>query len=190
MTQFRLFRISSIAFAGLFRLWALVGHDLHQIKLAVPRIFYVNQRTPKRQEEDEEGGSGGGGGGKTLWRRVQKTLPRSHPSVHLYEYRVPEEVFRRHASDLVTDLSTPDVEGIYETQVPLQFRALVDLGCLCCVDKKAARQMMSSSSASSSADSMDSFELGSLQFKTLASYHYLPDGSFRTVYLYQHKVSR
>jgi len=42
--------------------------------------------------------------------------------MNLYEYRVPEEVFRRHSSDLVTDLSTPDVEGIYETQVPLEFR--------------------------------------------------------------------
>ncbi len=42
--------------------------------------------------------------------------------LNLYEYRVPEEVYRKHTSDLVTDLSTPDVEGIYETQVPLEFR--------------------------------------------------------------------
>ena len=44
-------------------------------------------------------------------------------------------MYNAHASDLVADLSTPDVEGIYETQVPLDFRALVDLGCLCVVDK-------------------------------------------------------
>ena len=96
---------------GLFRLWAMVGSDLHQIKLTVPRVFYVNQRTPKGEAPE-----------KALWRKVQKTLPRSHPAVNLYEYRVPEEVFKKHASDLVTDLSTPDVEGIYETQVPLEFR--------------------------------------------------------------------
>ena len=156
---------------GLFKVWAMVGSDLHCIKLAVPRIFYVNQRTAK-----EEGGS------NALWRKVQKTLPRSHPALNLYEYRVPEELFRAHASDLVTDLSTPDIEGIYETQVPLDFRVLVDLGCLCAVDKQRAREL-----ARASAD-VDTFELGWMQFKTLAQYHYLPERSFRTIYFYHHKV--
>ncbi len=161
-------------YIGLYRLWALVGSDLHQIKLVVPRVFYVNQRTPKqsKQQQEDEG----------MWRKVQKTLPRSHPALNLYEYRVPEEVFRKHASDLVTDLSTPDVEGIYETQVPLDFRAMVDLGCLCAVDKHKARQL-----ASSNPEGADTFELSWLQFKTLATYHYLPQGSYKTVYLYQHK---
>ena len=74
-------------------------------------MFYVNQRTPK---------SAGETGG--LWRKVQKSLPRSHPVMNLYEYSVPEDLYRQHASDLVTDLSTPDIEGIYETQIPLDFR--------------------------------------------------------------------
>jgi DNA polymerase epsilon subunit 1 len=73
-----------------------VGSDLHLLKLVVPRIFYVNQRTPKN--ESEEG---------RLWRKVQKTLPRAHPVLNLYEYRVPEEIYLQHTSDLITDLSTP-----------------------------------------------------------------------------------
>jgi len=28
---------------GLFRVWALIGSDLHQVKVVVPRVFYVNQ---------------------------------------------------------------------------------------------------------------------------------------------------
>ncbi len=117
-----------------------------------------------------------------MWRRVQKTLPRSHPVLNLYEYRVPEDVYRRHASDLITDLSTPDVEGIYETQVPPEFRAAVDLGCLCAVDKAKARQLAAHE------DTADTFDLAWLQFKTLASYHYLPRGSYKTMFLYHHKV--
>ena len=35
---------------GLFKLWAMIGNDLHAIKVAVPRIFYVNQKTPKEGE--------------------------------------------------------------------------------------------------------------------------------------------
>ena len=145
----------------MFRLWALVGQDLHQIKLVVPRVFYVNQRTAK----DAERGA--------LWRKVQKSLPRSHPVLNLYEYRVPEELYKAHSSDLVTNLSTPDIEGIYETQIPLEFRALVDLGCLCTVDKAKAREL-----AASGGD-IDTFDLSWLQFKTLAHYHYLPEGKLK-----------
>ena len=70
-------------FAGLFKLWALVGADLHSIRLVVPRIFYVNQKTPKDNEDQEN---------DRLWRKVTKTLPRSHPVYNLYEYRVPEGI--------------------------------------------------------------------------------------------------
>ena len=155
---------------GVFKVWALVGSDLHQVKLVVPRIFYVNQRTPKNANE-----AGG------LWKKVQKTLPRSHPAFNLYEYRVPEEVYLQHANDLVTDLSTPDIEGIYETQIPLEFRALVDLGCLVMVEKSKARELASEPNP-------DTFELGWLQFKTLAHYHYMAPNAYKTIYFYHHRV--
>ena len=106
-TPWQIIQIMETGTPGMFRLWALVGSDLHQIKLVVPRVFYVNQRTAKDSV----------GSGDALWRKVTKSLPRSHPVLNLYEYRVPEAVYKEHTSDLVTDLSTPDVEGIYETQV-------------------------------------------------------------------------
>ena len=31
------------------------------------------------------------------WRRVGRTLPRSQPSGHLYQYSVPEALYREHA---------------------------------------------------------------------------------------------
>ncbi|CAB4064926.1 POLE [Lepeophtheirus salmonis] len=149
-------------------LWALIGNDLHQIKLIIPRIFYVNQRITKEDDSKEN----------TMRRRIQKTLPRSHPSMNLYEYSVPEHLFREHSSDLVTDLSTPDVEGIYETQIPLEFRVLVELGCVVEVDKKIAKQI----------GDTDTFELGWLNFKTLAHNDYLADNNYKAIYFYYHKV--
>ena len=170
-TPWQIIQISAISGSpGVFKVWALVGSDLHQVKLVVPRIFYVNQRTPK--DSSETGG---------LWKKVQKTLPRSHPAMNLYEYRVPEEVYMQHANDLVTDLSTPDIEGIYETQIPLEFRALVDLGCLVMVDKNKARALASEPNP-------DTFELGWLQFKTLAHYHYMAPSAYKTIYFYHHRV--
>ena len=35
---------------GQFKLWALIGNDLHAMKLNIPRVFYVNQKTPKTGE--------------------------------------------------------------------------------------------------------------------------------------------
>ena len=43
----------------------------------------------------------------------------------------------------MADLSTSDVEGIYETQVPLEFRVLVHLGCVCKVGKEHVLQLSS-----------------------------------------------
>ncbi|KAK3853994.1 hypothetical protein Pcinc_039493 [Petrolisthes cinctipes] len=149
---------------GQFKLWALVGNDLHLIKLTVPRIFYVNQRTPK-----EEGIRDG------VWRKANKTLPRSQPVFHLYEYTVPEEVFREHSNELMADLSTPDIEGIYETQIPLEFRAVCQLGCVCVVDRVTTHT------------ETDSFELGQLKFKTVAQFRYLEEGSLHQAFLYHHR---
>ena len=36
------------------QLWALIGSDLHAVKLSVPRIFYVNQKTPKENEGESK----------------------------------------------------------------------------------------------------------------------------------------
>ena len=71
---------------GQFTVWALVGEDLHQLKLTIPRVFYVNCRTPKELE-----------GEGRVWRRVSKFLPRSAPVFTLNEYCVSEEIFMENA---------------------------------------------------------------------------------------------
>jgi len=98
---------------GLFRLWALVGTELHQIRLTVPRIFYLNKKKPLEPRAD---------GAASVWRKVNRVLPRSHRVYHLYEYSVPEEVYQQNFNQLMADLSTSDNAGIYETQVrPFSF---------------------------------------------------------------------
>ena len=47
-----------------------------------------------------------------------------------------------HLRELVTQLSAPDIEGVYETQVPLTFRAIVSLGCVVTVNRKFSRAVM------------------------------------------------
>ncbi|XP_031567678.1 DNA polymerase epsilon catalytic subunit A-like [Actinia tenebrosa] len=164
-TPWQIVQIAETSSPGVFKVWALIGSDLHTVKVNVPRIFYVNSRCAK---EEEEG---------TIWRRVSKTLPRSHPAINLYRYLVSEDIYREHSSELFTDLSSPDIEGIYESQVPLITRALVKLGCVSAANKTFARI--------SDGRDLDVFELDQLEFKTLAECSYLENYSLKTIYLYQ-----
>ncbi|XP_013170989.1 PREDICTED: DNA polymerase epsilon catalytic subunit A [Papilio xuthus] len=174
-TPWQIIQVSETSEPGLFRLWALVGNELHQIRLTVPRVFYVNQRLSR----DSDSGR--------YWKRCNRVLPRAHPALHLYQYTVPEQIYREHQEELMGELSAPEIEGIYETQMSLEFRVLVQLGCICAVDPQEARKMIQSGS-----NIMDTFTLSQLQFKSVAHQPYLPkqDGvsPMKHIFLYQHSA--
>ncbi|XP_055615917.1 DNA polymerase epsilon catalytic subunit 1 isoform X2 [Toxorhynchites rutilus septentrionalis] len=156
---------------GHFNIWAMVGEELHKIKLTVPRIFYVNQRTPAPPEEG------------SMWKKVHRVLPRARPVYHLYQYVVPEQVFRENRLGMLADLATPDIEGIYETQMSLEFRALMELGCSCGVQRSEARAL-----AALATKELDSFNIQQLEMKSFSETSpYLNKGTnTRKIFLYQH----
>lgn len=43
-------QIAETSHPGLYKLWAVIGNDLHCMKLNIPRVFYVNQKVPKQEE--------------------------------------------------------------------------------------------------------------------------------------------
>lgn len=158
-------QIAETSHPGLYKLWAVIGNDLHCMKLNIPRVFYVNQKVPKQ----EEGAN---------YKKVNRMLPRSNMVYYLYEYCVPEDMYQEHINEINADLSAPDIEGVYETQVPLMFRALVQLGCVCMVNKHAMRDLAGREA--------DTFDLEHLERRSLAQFSYLEPGSVRHMYLYHH----
>ncbi|XP_074410293.1 DNA polymerase epsilon catalytic subunit A isoform X1 [Zonotrichia albicollis] len=156
-------QIAETSQPGLFRLWAVIGSDLHCIKLSIPRVFYVNQRVPK----PEEG---------TAYRKVNRILPRSNLVYNLYEYSVPEDMYQEHINEINADLSAPDIEGVYETQVPLLFRAVIHLGCVCMVSRQLVRHLAGREA--------ETFNIEHLEMRSLAQFTYLEPGSIRHIYLY------
>ncbi|XP_031367995.1 DNA polymerase epsilon catalytic subunit 1 [Apis dorsata] len=169
MTPWQIIQISQTNEPGLYRLWILIERDFHQLRLVVPRIFYVNTRKPKPDPEP---------GKKVSWKKSMKILPRSRPVYNLYQYSVSEIQYQKHSQELLEDLSKPEIEGIYETQMSLEFRAILQLGCICTVDPKAARTM---------ADGADTFSLDQLEFKSIAVQPYLQNlHEINYVFLYHH----
>lgn len=49
--------------------------------------------------------------------QVNRMLPRSNIVYYLYEYCVAEDMYQEHINEINADLSAPDIEGVYETQV-------------------------------------------------------------------------
>ncbi|CAL1292777.1 unnamed protein product [Larinioides sclopetarius] len=164
-SPWQIIQIAETGKFGIYKLWVLIENDLHSIKLNIPRIFYVNQRIPKQTESP-------------LWKKVNRILPRSHQVYNLYEYMIDEEIYQQHSNDILAELSLPHVEGVYETQVSLLFRALIELGCVCAVSRKYVRQYASSDS--------DVFNLTHLEFRTMAQHNYIEPGSLKLLYLYHH----
>ncbi|XP_062505128.1 DNA polymerase epsilon catalytic subunit A-like isoform X2 [Corticium candelabrum] len=161
-TPWQVIQIAETNQPGLFKLWALVGSDLHCMRLHVPRLLYINSKTGRNGPS---------------WRHVSRSLPRSSPVFHLYEYSMPEELWQEHQGELAAELSSPNIEGVYETQVPLQFRALVKLGCVCRVSRQDAKLLAGRET--------NTFDVNQLDFKTLAECsHYLEDGAIKHIYFY------
>ncbi|XP_066509888.1 DNA polymerase epsilon catalytic subunit A-like [Hoplias malabaricus] len=161
----QIIQIAETNHPGLYKLWAVIGNDLHCMKLNIPRVFYVNQRVPKQEE------------GAT-YKKVNRILPRSNIVHYLYQYSVPEDMYQEHINEINADLSAPDIEGVYETQVPLLFRALVQLGCVSMVNKHVVRELAGREA--------DTFDLEHLEMRSLAQFSYLEPGSVRHMYLYHH----
>ncbi|VDP90350.1 unnamed protein product [Echinostoma caproni] len=156
------------------------------VSLLVPRRFYVNLRTPKPNDSGPlyrkvagVSHSTGGSATGTASGAGGRLLPRSHTLFHLYEYTVPEDVYALHATDIAADLARPDIEGVYELNMPSLFRALMRLGCLCKVDRESLKSSYPGASLEEAV-----FHLDHLRFCSLAQHPYLSTKAFRHAFLF------
>ena len=145
---------------GVMRVWALVNGDLHCMKINAYRRFFVNMRVP-----DTTGAR----------RRVNRALPRARPCLNLYEFVLTEKEYQDNQRQFSSYFAHPDVEGVYETQVPLLWRAIVELGCVASINPKVAAKRGSLN---------EEFTLPDFDFKTTAECDYLENDSFQRIYLH------
>lgn len=85
---------------------------------------------------------------------------------------------------MLADLAAPDIEGIYETQMSLEFRALMDLGCLCSVNREDVRRFIRFGTKE-----MDTFSLEQLEFRTPSQasiYLQNSETTIKKIFIYQH----
>lgn len=130
----------------------------------VPRTIYVNTRVPNNAFSDNG-------------RRVDRLLPRGRPCLNLYEITMEETDFQDNSKELASFLNHSEVEGVYETQVPLLFRLMMEVGCVCRVERNAGESRVK-----------NEFALSQLQYKTTTECPYLTNVNVQKFYLYQSQL--
>jgi DNA polymerase epsilon subunit 1 len=89
---------------------------MFNVKLRINRTIYINSKVVCNEAE---------------FKKVNKLLPRGRKTYHLYEWEKSEDVFIEKFHNInYHHLLNHTVEGVYETKMPLLFRALMDLGCM------------------------------------------------------------
>ncbi|KAJ7071344.1 hypothetical protein C8F01DRAFT_1110146 [Mycena amicta] len=107
---------------GRYLLWLSVDSDVVSLPLRIPREFYINMRTPKEELFQSE---------MYAWEKVTRNLPRDLTSANLYKISVREDLYQQHQEHFIDLTNDPNVDGVYELQVPLHLRAVFKLGKTC-----------------------------------------------------------
>lgn len=116
-------QISETEAPGILRLWVVTDDNMmHKVELKVDRRVYINSYDRMEQHRHNE---------------VQSSLPRLRPRHHLYSWDIEEKTYRERQREIEAQKTDPGVEGFYESHVPLTFRAVMDLGCVCRVRRDA-----------------------------------------------------
>ncbi|KAG9043537.1 DNA polymerase epsilon catalytic subunit [Tulasnella sp. UAMH 9824] len=147
---------------GRFIMWTYTDGAFTSVTVRIPREFYLNLKTEPPADTFAPDYS---------VESVVRTLPRGHPALHLYKVVVPERMFLGSESHFADLLNHPNVDGVYELQVPLATRALLRLG--------SAATIESSSNMTFSKARNEGFELHQLEraSHSLSRGAYLDGGS-------------
>ncbi|KAL8359001.1 hypothetical protein RB601_008139 [Gaeumannomyces tritici] len=111
---------------GIVAAYVLIDNRVHSVKMKVPRQVFLNLKSRDLPDVDVPG---------CHVEQVNHTLPNGHSSVHLFKLVVPEDVYVAEAQKFSLLFNHPSVEGVYESQVPLNMRAVLQLGNLCTIDE-------------------------------------------------------
>jgi DNA polymerase epsilon subunit 1 len=112
---------------GEVRAFVLIDSKIHALKVVVPRILYFNLKTDDLPDVTIEGCE--------VEKVVGHTLPNGHPSVHLFKLTLPESIYRAESQKVRQMINHPSVEGVYEQNLPLHTRAVLQLGNICTIDE-------------------------------------------------------
>ncbi|KAH9828439.1 DNA polymerase epsilon catalytic subunit A [Teratosphaeria destructans] len=126
-TDWQILQLRDTETAGVVSAFVLIGGKVSQLKVVVPRQLFLNLKEDDVPDVDVEG--------VKVEKVVNWTLPNGHASTHLFQLTMNEQVYVQEAEKLGQLFNHASVEGVYERKVPLNVRAMLELGCVCTFDE-------------------------------------------------------
>ena len=161
-------QISSTSKLGYFKVWFIAEHEsqtnahifnMFSLTLYIPRTLYINSRI---QQPDAPG-----------FIPSQKILPRDKKSRYLYEIEIEEDLYVQKFNSFYAYLCDPNIEGIYQSKMPLLYEALLKLTSLLRPTKKGI--------------TLNYSHIGQLfqlnDFESCFEYSYLPDNAYNIIFI-------
>ena len=150
-SQWQIVEIRPMAQPGLFKMWVFTGvGQIQTLTLEVPRVFYINSRKEWK-------------GMANVKEVPARVLPMGSTCHRLLEVVMPEQQFQQNYHELMLDMADPEVEGIYETELPLMLKAIMDLGCVPKLKPKTSAEKVLRQGRK-----LDSVSLSELEFQSCA----------------------
>jgi DNA polymerase epsilon subunit 1 len=167
ISSWQLIQLRPTETPGEVKAFVLIDKKIHTLKIIVPRQIYLNLRSEDLPDVSISGCS--------VEKVVNHTLPNGHPSIHLFKLQMSEQTYVSEANTIAALFNHPSVEGVYEKQVPLNVRAILELGSICTFDE--------SQKGALGKGLEQGFDLSALR-KVPSKKLYLADASLSYVYLY------
>jgi DNA polymerase epsilon subunit 1 len=152
---------------GEVKAFVLIDKKIHTLKIIVPRQLYLNLRSEDLPDVSIPN--------CTVEKVVNHTLPNGHPSIHLFKLHMSEHTYVTEANLISTLFNHPSVEGVYEKQVPLNIRAILELGSSCTFDESQKGVLGKGLE--------QGFDLSALR-RVPSKKNYMADASMSYLYLY------
>lgn len=127
-TSWDIIQIRPTSRDGRYMMWLGSETDIIQVVLRIRRQFFINLKTPA-----VTGGNHPTFQPEYLAEKVSKILPRNHPSQHLYQITVSEDLYKSNVGHFAHLMNNPQTDGVYELQVALVIRAVLQLGVSCSI---------------------------------------------------------
>jgi DNA polymerase epsilon subunit 1 len=126
ISTWQLIQLRTTDMPGEVKAFVLIDKKIHTLKIIVPRQIYLNFRGDDLPDVSISGSS--------VEKVINHTLPNGHPSIHLFKLQMSEQTYVSESKKLAALFNHPSVEGVYEKQVPLNIRAILELGSICTFD--------------------------------------------------------
>jgi DNA polymerase epsilon subunit 1 len=126
ISTWQLIQLRETETPGEVQAFILVDKKIHTLKVVVPRTIYLNLKVDDLPDITIDGCK--------VEAVPSHTLPNGHPSVHLFKLTLPEQLYRTESKKVRMIINHPSVEGVYEQNLPLNIRAVLELGNTCTFD--------------------------------------------------------